>query len=393
LVGLVYQVNAHSWVACTDYQMSAGGRDNFYYDQNFCKGFGRNWQSVASNFGEDRGYNYQSSESKACRDPLGSGGYTNYAMAKYTAGQQVCLAWPTKNHVAASCTNPYIPDTSLKIFAVKTGSSDPSQSTFRNNMIADLGGHTNGQIDFKGYQNCTKFCENMDKSLCTGCFKLPDTMEAGSYTFQWYWIFNSGDAPYTTCWEATVSAKGTSSGSSGSSSGSSGSSSGSSGSSSGSSGSSSGNSGSGSGSSSSGSSGSNTGGSTGPSSTSGGTSGGVVNKETIVIARLPYSIKSNGQFNVTVAYSAFADRDITVDLLDSVRFQWYGKGVVTVPKGKGATTATVTIQNNPPKGATYMLKAWSTDKGRSNDPNAWSSAYDEDTKQITVADNYVPASC
>ena len=107
-------------------------------------------------------------------------GYTSqYPMASYRPGQQVCLAWPSKNHVAASCTNPYIPDTSLKVFAVRTGTADPTQTTFRNNQVVDMGGHVNGVIDFKGFQNCSKFCENMDKSLCTGCFTLPSTMTEG----------------------------------------------------------------------------------------------------------------------------------------------------------------------------------------------------------------------
>jgi hypothetical protein len=38
----------------------------------------------------------------------------------------------------------------------------------------------------------------MDKSLCVGCFILPATVAPGTYTMQWYWIFNPGQA-YSTC--------------------------------------------------------------------------------------------------------------------------------------------------------------------------------------------------
>jgi hypothetical protein len=45
----------------------------------------------------------------------------------------------------------------------------------------------------------------MDKSTCTGCFTVPSGFTVGSvYTFQWYWVFNEGSAPYTTCWEAKI---------------------------------------------------------------------------------------------------------------------------------------------------------------------------------------------
>ena len=129
------------------------------------------------------GFNYQSTETQTCRDPLSSDrttyGYSTYNMATYTTGQQVCLAWPSKNHVAATCTNQYIPDTALKLYATRTGTSDPTQSVFDQNQVADMGGHVNGVIDFKGFQNCTKFCENMDKSLCVGCFNIPANMAEG----------------------------------------------------------------------------------------------------------------------------------------------------------------------------------------------------------------------
>jgi hypothetical protein len=57
--------------------------------------------------------------------------------------------------------------------------ADTTQTTLKNNLVFDLGGHVNGVIDFKGYQNCPKFCDNMDKSLCTGCFTVPNNLQVG----------------------------------------------------------------------------------------------------------------------------------------------------------------------------------------------------------------------
>ena len=59
-------------------------------------------------------------------------------------------------------------------------------------------------IDFKGFMNCPKFCEDTDKSLCTGTFSLGADVTPGVYTFQWYWAFNSEADLYATCWEAEV---------------------------------------------------------------------------------------------------------------------------------------------------------------------------------------------
>ena len=35
----------------------------------------------------------------------------------FNQGKKYCLAWPMKNHAAAAqCTNPYIPDTDMRVF-------------------------------------------------------------------------------------------------------------------------------------------------------------------------------------------------------------------------------------------------------------------------------------
>lgn len=68
------------------------------------------------------------------------------------------------------------------------------------------GVHTNGQIDFKGFQNCSKFCENAPNAFCTGCFNVPSDLQVGTYTFQWQWAFNSAANTYRTCYDVEVKA-------------------------------------------------------------------------------------------------------------------------------------------------------------------------------------------
>jgi len=207
-LGAVSLVAAHSWIACADYNGDLGN-----YDGSKCKGyargFGANIQYAGPTFGTDAGYNYQATESKPCYTPLTnpvSAGYTStYGPATYKAGQKVTLAWPSKNHVAATCTNQWIPDTALNIFiSAKNPTADLTLSGFKKNLVANLTGHVDGQIDFKGFQNCPNFCANMDKALCTGAFTVPASTAPGNYTFMWYWIFNPGSDPYTSCWDVSI---------------------------------------------------------------------------------------------------------------------------------------------------------------------------------------------
>jgi hypothetical protein len=382
LLGLTAQLaHGHSWVACTDYKITpgSGSAGENYYDASLCKAWPRNWKSVATNFGVDMGYNYQYTETQACRDPLSTDtstfGYpSNFPMATYSPGQQVCLAWPSKNHVAATCTNQYIPDTELKIYATKTGTSDPVENGFKQKTVADLGGHVNGVIDFKGFQHCPKFCENMDKSLCTQCFTIPQNMESGVWTFQWWWIFNAGSPAYTTCWEARVGGSGssgvvnttttgkatttaatattaatTAAATSAATV----------------------------------ASATSTSSTTGTGSTTGSTP--ATGCETLIIVSAPTTISQTSSFNVTLAYVAQANRDIIVDLMGGNN--WYGKGVVTVPAGKGSATLTVVPQGNPQMGNNYSLHAWDVAQGQASVNGAWNSAYDNDYKTLTVGNS------
>merc|ERR1719222_816338 len=128
----------------------------------------------------------------------------SYPMARYKQGQEVVLAWPSKNHVAATCTNAFIPDTLLELFiAAEDADGHPDDFVKIPASFSDEP-HVNGVMDFKGFQNCPKFCDNMDKALCTGSFFVPSDLPDGVYTFQWKWEFNAGTAPYITCFEAYV---------------------------------------------------------------------------------------------------------------------------------------------------------------------------------------------
>lgn len=191
--------SAHSWIHCSDYR---GDRGN--YEPGKCFGHPRpmNGQVPAMGlFGLDIGYNKQPDTTchMGAMSPLAA-----YPMARYKQGQQVVLAWPSKNHVAASCTNAFIPDTSLELFiAPEDADGHPDEFTQIPASFSD-DPHVKGEMDFKGFQNCPNFCDNMDKALCTGSFFVPANLPDGVYTFQWKWVFNEGTAPYITCFEAYV---------------------------------------------------------------------------------------------------------------------------------------------------------------------------------------------
>jgi len=197
--------SAHSWVECVDY---TGPTD--VYDPSLCQALPRplaDGRNVGTTFGLDIGMDHRPGNSgNQCQGNVARGLSQNYGgnMATYQVGQTYTLAWPPKNHVAAPCTNPYIPDNSLELFVAPYNDvSDPSQ--FTNLVPASFTSdpHVGNTIDYKGFQNCPKFCDNTDKSLCTGTFVVPD-LPSGTYTFQWKWAFNSAADIYSTCWEAEV---------------------------------------------------------------------------------------------------------------------------------------------------------------------------------------------
>lgn len=336
---------AHSWIECTDYKIDSQ-KDAEYYNPDKCRGYARDWHLFFNHipgavFGTDLSisdgtpYHFQGDESHTCVRPMAnppSDGYnSDFPMAKYKPGQKVCLAWPSKNHVAATCTNQYIPDTELKIFVSGPNpTSNPKQSEFNKHLVKDLTAHKNGVIDFKGFQNCPKFCENMDKSLCTGCFYVPTDLQPGAiYTFQWYWIFNPGTPAYTSCWEALIeegdgkveaapeqneseqepekesqrSAPQQQ-----------------------------------------------------EEETNNNNNGG--NRDSLQYKSTPRTIpkKQGSTFEVTMDYNTKSQKEIVVDILDRMTWAWYGKGTATV-SGSGSVTIAVKVFDSIPNGGEYVLSA------------------------------------
>merc|ERR1719462_471682 len=187
-VGFLFaSVTAHSWVHCTDYR-----GDINYFSENDCHGHPRIFNGELPrmfDFGVDRGFNEQRTPTDAmqCQNAQPSlSDVMAHDIARYRQGETYTLAWPSKNHVAASCTNPYIPDTSLRLYILDAGKQNADSADDWTQVKASFSDdpHEKGKIDFKGFQNCPAFCENMDKSLCTGTFRVPSDLDSGVYTFQ-----------------------------------------------------------------------------------------------------------------------------------------------------------------------------------------------------------------
>jgi len=203
-------VFSHSWLECTKYE-----GDLETYEKDKCLGLPRPLpgnRNVGNTFGADIGMDFrpQTGGARCQGSPNVQGNYGGQAnLVTYEAGRTYTIAWPPKNHVAATCTNANIPDTFLRLYMApyNEASGDPDQDTFKANQVkASFSDdpHVRGQMDFKGFMNCPRFCDDTDKSLCTGTFTLGANVQPGVYTFQWYWAFNSEADLYATCWEAVV---------------------------------------------------------------------------------------------------------------------------------------------------------------------------------------------
>ena len=134
-LSLIYDVQSHSWAACTDYGKDITGQD---YDSDSCSGYIREWSSYESSyFSEDRGAHYQPggrSASVWCPKTIASSSssysssYTDsYPAAYYTVGETVRVVWPAKNHANYECFG-NIPDYAMKIMlnTQVNPSSDPT---------------------------------------------------------------------------------------------------------------------------------------------------------------------------------------------------------------------------------------------------------------------------
>jgi len=226
---VVTKVSAHSWVHCTDYQVDDANvqieartnpldgalPERVIYDAGRCNGYPPSFPTFvdSSVIGVDAGYNVQVNiDGGQICPPNRANNYSDqFPVATYEAGEFVCVAHPTKNHVADSETNINIPDTSMEIWYTPQqqvlGATFPGTGDFEE--IEHLNGvHVNGQEDYLGFQNCPNFLNNNDRSLCTLCFQIPEELTTGVYSWAWIWQFNNGDSPYSTCWNANVVANG-----------------------------------------------------------------------------------------------------------------------------------------------------------------------------------------
>ncbi|ETV77483.1 hypothetical protein H257_08894 [Aphanomyces astaci] len=205
-------VLAHSWLECTNYDLQ-GPTNHLYWNKSACAGLARcGARQAQEGFGVDTGFDFRPEVAKRTCQCAAAGAYDTPGarMATYTPGQKVCLAYPAKNHVADVCTNEYIPDTGVRIFRTQTWPStavnvtDPPLRQWPVEYAQANGAHVAGHVDYKGFQNCPKFCEDKGRALCTMCFQLEKDISPGKYTFQWQWMFNSINDVYGSCWEANV---------------------------------------------------------------------------------------------------------------------------------------------------------------------------------------------
>jgi len=79
---------------------------------------------------------------------------------------------------------------------------------------------------------------------------------------------------------------------------------------------------------------------------------------------------------VSVAYSVLeAGAKITVDILDSNGWSWWGNGIATIPAaGSGTVTITVTEQANLPCTSTLVLNGWVVTSADYAKPSPWTLA-------------------
>jgi hypothetical protein len=115
-------------------------------------------------------------------------------MAVYSAGQQVTMQWPAKNHALVSN-----PDRGVQIFF---------------GIGADRGddfSHINGVDEWCAtypdlcvpFSNCEPNQPGVDRAPCTGTFTIPAGLENGVYSAIWWWEFNEGEY-YSSCFDVTI---------------------------------------------------------------------------------------------------------------------------------------------------------------------------------------------
>lgn len=136
--------------------------------------------------------------------------------AQYSPGQKVCVAYPARQHVAAACNSTLaMPDAGMRFFrtAVSPALDPETMDEWEREHAHGNGVHEMGVEDFKGFQRCPKYCDDVDHAMCAACFDLEVDNAPGVYTFYWLWDFkglSQGIGPidesYANCWEAEVAA-------------------------------------------------------------------------------------------------------------------------------------------------------------------------------------------
>ncbi|KAL0479451.1 oomycete secretome protein [Acrasis kona] len=325
-------IHCHSWIDCVKYTDPSSG----FNDPTKCLARPRNYvKHEGAGFGADTGYNDQGGTCKyplTASTPMSSFYTTKFPMASYTVGERVCLTWPAKNHVAAQCTNAFIPDTENKVFISAVNPSVDNVGAWT--LLKDFGNSPKGQMSTgKGFQNCPNFCDNPDKAFCYQCFDMPN-MAAGIYSFQWRWVFNENTPAYTSCWDAVVTTSGGSKPTT-----------------------------------------------LAPSTTTAGPSTTLapLNGDAVRILNPPTyaDIMNTKTIVVKVDYSASQNVDIIVDLLSEKTYAWFGKAIVkNVPKGSKTIDMTINVMQIPEPG-NYVVKPWIVQAGRGEEPNAWAMELDK----------------
>ncbi|KAF9920470.1 hypothetical protein BGZ65_011221, partial [Modicella reniformis] len=100
-------------------------------------------------------------------------------MAKATAGDIMCVRWPSKTHGKEDGVLPvYInmPDTPLN--------KDPNQKGFTAAGITPNGLPFGNCSTIKGGDS--------DHTPCGGCFTVPKQLKTGNYVIQWRWLLTNG---------------------------------------------------------------------------------------------------------------------------------------------------------------------------------------------------------
>lgn len=191
---------SHSWLECVDYKTSEFDHYKLGdYDPSKCNAYPRGFErQYSAGFGIDTGFNWPHAY---CAYPS-----STMKTAVVNPGSVIYMSHPSKNHVAEpGCTNQFIPSTSFNVIVIPK-SQAIADGSFTNGLKLELigGDHVNGVVDFKGYQRCYQFCDNMDKSHCISGWKIPEDMAEGEYTGLWLWEFNVKEY-YSSCFDFTIS--------------------------------------------------------------------------------------------------------------------------------------------------------------------------------------------